>query len=398
MSWGWGKRCHEGEGEVKQYYDFFAGGGMTQAGLGDQWRCLYANDIDQNKARCYARNWDGEHLHIADVYDVTPACLPGKADLAWASFPCQDLSLAGSGEGLGGARSGTFWPFWRLIEQLCGEGRPPRVVVLENVCGALTSHEGKDFAAIAGAVVGAGYLVGALVIDAVHFVPQSRKRLFIVGVRENVRIPRHLLASAPPLKGFWHPPPIMRAYRGLPSGSRAKWVWWDMALPVPRQSALADLIDEVPIGVKWHTTEETERLLGMMTDLNLHKVEVAKSSGHRMVGTVYKRTRPDGHGGRAQRAEVRFDDVAGCLRTPRGGSSRQIIIVVDEERVRTRLLSPREAARLMGLPDEYWLPDHYNSAYHVAGDGLVVPVVRHLAEQVLEPLVESVELEKEAAA
>ena len=57
--------------------------------------------------------------------------------------------------------------------------------------------------------------------------------------------------------------------------------------------------------------------------------------------------------------------------------------------MRTRLLSAREAARLMGLSDDYWLPSQYNSAYHVAGDGLVVPVVRHLASHVLEPLVEA---------
>ena len=136
----------------------------------------------------------------------------------------------------------------------------------------------------------------------------------------------------------------------------------------------------------------------MMTALNRKKVEVAKAMDRRTVGTIYKRTRPDGRGGRTQRAEVRFDGVAGCLRTPRGGSSRQTVIVVDGGGVRTRLLSPREAARLMGLSDEYWLPDNYNAAYHVAGDGLVVPVVRHLAEHVLEPLVEAGEREEEAAA
>ena len=383
---------------MKQFYDFFAGGGMAQAGLGDQWSCLYANDIDENKGRCYARNWGGRHLHIGDVYDVRPASLPGKADLAWASFPCQDLSLAGSGGGLSGTRSGTFWPFWRLIEQLRAEGRVPRVVVLENVCGAITSHGGRDFKAIAEAVVGAGYLVGALVIDAVHFVPQSRKRLFVVGVQENVWIPRRLLVESQPSNGLWHPPAITRAFQTLSPGIQEKWIWWNMTAPEPRRSILADLIEEDLDGVKWHTTTETARLLGMMTALNLQKVEIAKSGGRRTVGTIYKRTRSDGRGGRVQRAEARFDDVAGCLRTPRGGSSRQTIIVVDGERVRTRLLSPREAARLMGLPDEYWLPDNYNSAYHVAGDGLVVPVVRHLAEQVLEPLVESVETGKEVAA
>lgn len=105
-----------------------------------------------------------------------------------------------------------------------------------------------------------------------------------------------------------------------------------------------------------------------------------------MVGGVYKRTRKDDCGLRVQRAEVRFDGVSGCLRTPVGGSSRQSIMIVEGDAVRSRLLAPREAARLMGLPDTYKLPQNYNEAYHLAGDGVVVPVVRFLAAHLLEPL------------
>lgn len=202
------------------FYDFFAGGGMAQAGLGDRWECLYANDIDANKARCYARNWGDSHLQVCDVAAVEPSDLPGEADLAWASFPCQDLSLAGSGGGLDGARSGTFWPFWRLMERLRPEGRQPRLVVLENVCGAITSHGGRDLAAIVKAMVDGGYRVGALVIDAAHFVPQSRRRLFIVGVRETANIPAEIAKAGP--TDLWHPPALVKAYGKLPASSRKR--------------------------------------------------------------------------------------------------------------------------------------------------------------------------------
>lgn len=380
---------------MHRFYDFFAGGGLARAGLGDHWECLYANDIDQNKARCYARNWGDAHLQVCDVAAVEPSDLPGHADLAWASFPCQDLSLAGSGEGLDGARSGTFWPFWRLMEKLRTEDRQPRLVVLENVCGAITSHGGKDLAAIMSAMNRGGYLVGALVIDAVHFVPQSRKRLFIVGVQKTARIPTETADASP--ADIWHPPALVRAYGNLPATAKEKWIWWSMATPPGRETVLADVIQANPRGVNWHAEHETARLLGMMTAPNLRKVEIAQALNRPAVGTIYRRTRPDGGGGRRQRAEVRFDGVAGCLRTPRGGSSRQTIIVVNGASVRTRLLSAREAARLMGLSDEYWLPDNYNQAYHVSGDGLAVPVVRHLAEQILNPLVESEKLEEAAA-
>jgi DNA (cytosine-5)-methyltransferase 1 len=147
----------------------------------------------------------------------------------------------------------------------------------------------------------------------------------------------------------------------------------------------ADLIEDDPEGVRWHTKAETKRLLDLMSPLNRKKVQDARTSGNRTVGTIYKRTRQDGSGRRVQRAEIRFDDIAGCLRTPLGGSSRQFVMFVEGERIRSRLLSPREAARLMGLSEDYKLPQNYNEAYHLAGDGLVVPVVRHLAAHILEP-------------
>jgi len=137
------------------FYEFFAGGGMARAGLGARWSCLFANDFDRKKGASYAANWGGGDLCIADVAKLTTRDLPGKADLAWASFPCQDLSLAGAGAGLKGDRSGTFWPFWRLMKSLAVEHRAPGLIVLENVCGALTSHGGKDFAAIGAALADA---------------------------------------------------------------------------------------------------------------------------------------------------------------------------------------------------------------------------------------------------
>ena len=86
----------------------------------------------------------------------------------------------------------------------------------------------------------------------------------------------------------------------------------------------------------------------------------------RLFGTVYRRTRVE-DGVKIQRAEIRFDGVAGCLRTPEGGSSRQIVVVVDNGRVKSRLMTAKEAARLMGMPEDYALPDRYNEAYQSVG-------------------------------
>ena len=372
---------------IGSYYEFFAGGGMARAGLGSAWQCLFANDIDPAKAASYSLNW-GEHgLEVANVSALKTGDLPGVADLAWASFPCQDLSLAGNGAGLYGERSGTFWSFWRLIQSLRRERRAPRLIVLENVCGALTSHKGNDFRTLITALVAEGYRCGALVLDAVRFVPQSRPRLFICAVQAETQPASDLIRLKP--QPLWTPPALVKAHAALPESLQANWMWWSLPAPLPRTSTLADLLEHEQASLSWHTPAQTARLLSLMSPLHRQKIERAKQGGRPTVGTLYKRTRPGFSGSREQRAEVRFDDTAGCLRTPSGGSSKQTILIVEGDEVRSRLLSPREAARLMGLPDSYRLPSNCNAAYHLAGDGLAVPVVRHLAEYLLEPLLAS---------
>ncbi len=363
---------------------------MARAGLGDGWRCSFANDFDAMKAATYRANWGGDHLACCDVAKIAVRDLPGIADLAWASFPCQDLSLAGDGAGLGDAgsatatRSGVFWRFWSLMRSLADEGRAPKTVVLENVCGMLTSHAGRDFEAICAALREAGYRFGAVVMDAVHFLPQSRRRVFIIAVRADLVLPPAAVTEFP--AGQWYPSALVAAYLKLSQACRDNWVWWDVPKPPPRATVLSDYIEDEPLQVEWHTAEQTNRLLGMMSPVNSAKIEVARAAGKRVVGSVYKRTRLAENGGKIQRAEVRFDNVSGCLRTPGGGSSRQTIIAVHGDRIRSRLLSPREAARLMGLGPDYELPARYNDAYRVAGDGVCVPVVKHLAHWLLEPL------------
>lgn len=370
--------------EKLRFYEFFAGGGMVRAGLGDNWTCTFANDFDHKKGITYQSNWGAPGvLKVGDVRQVQTTELPDTADLAWASFPCQDLSLAGGGAGLNGERSGTFYPFWKVVKALTSEDRAPKIVAVENVTGTLTSHKGEDFVAICRTFAEHGYRYGALIINASLFVPQSRPRLFIIGVREDIVIPTNLISPGPILP--FHTRGLETAFGRLNGKARDNWYWWNLPTPPHRKVVFSDLVEEHPTSVRWHTKVETHQLLEKMSAVNLAKVDAAKRAGRRMVGTVYKRTRIE-NGIKYQRAEIRFDDVAGCLRTPTGGSSRQTIFVVDGERVRSRLISSRETARLMGLPDQYRLPKVYNEAYHLTGDGVVVSVVQHLAQHLLEPI------------
>jgi len=363
------------------FYEFFAGGGMVRAGLGGDWACLFANDIDARKAKSYAANWSGAALRVGDVHALRPADLPGAADLAWASFPCQDLSLAGAGRGLAGARSGAFWGFHALLSGLAAEGRAPRLVAIENVVGLVTSHGGRDFAALCSALADLGYVVGGLTIDAAHFTPQSRPRLFVVAAR----VANPALAGPAPAPD-WASPALVRAVAAIPSELASAWRWWRLPAAPRRNLDLAAILERDPRGAAWNAPEQTARLLALMSPLNLARVEAARAAGGFHVGALYRRTRRDAAGARLQRAEARFDGLAGCLRTPAGGSSRQSLLIVEDGAVRSRLVSPREAARLMGLPDAYRLPARANDAYHLLGDGVVVPVVRFLSEHLLLPL------------
>ncbi|MBC7369808.1 MAG: DNA cytosine methyltransferase [Undibacterium sp.] len=365
--------------ETYRFLEFFAGGGMARAGLAPDWNSVWANDFSPEKASAYRKNWGGGELHVGDVAAVNLLSLP-SADMVWGSFPCQDLSQAGGQSGIGNAhdetftRSGSFWPFWRLVARMS-----PPMVVLENVEGALRANGGADFRALCSALSQARYLFGPLILDAVHWLPQSRKRLFIVAVREDVPIPNHMMALLP--DAFCHPKAVEEAYASLSAEVSEKWIWWSVCPPCVDRPRVESLIGDADQWVDWDSSEKTGYILSLMNPLHRKKVRDAQRLNRRVVGFAYRRTRA----GR-QRAEVRFDGVAGCLRTAGGGSSKQIVVEVNGETVRTRLLSPREAARLQGLPDTYWLPPDYNEAYDLVGDGLSVPVVRFLGQQLLTPL------------
>ena len=358
-------------------YEFFAGGGMARLGLGEGWTCAFANDFDAVKAAAWRANFpDAGRFHEGDVWALSAADLPGRADLAWASSPCQDFSLAGARAGLTGGRSGAFFGFWRLVEALAAQGRAPRTLVIENVCGLLTSHGGADFTALCAALGRQGYRFGALEIDAARFLPQSRPRVFVIATREPA--PAGLMGESP-----FHTKAVRTAAQALPAELAAQWIWWGLRAPPARNTDLAALLE--PDGdVTWHGPAQTERLMALMAPLHAARLAAVAARGGRTVGAVYRRTRMEA-GRRTQRAEVRFDGLAGCLRTPRGGSSRQTLVVVEDGQVRSRLLSSREAARLMGLPDSYRLPAAATSALHVTGDGVAVPVVRWLAQEILRP-------------
>lgn len=362
-----------------KFLEFFAGGGLARLGLGQNWECLLANDNDPKKAAIYRANWGKTSIFECDVSEVQLPPTDGPVDLVWASFPCQDLSLAGAGAGLEGAKSGTFWPFWRHMEKLRGDNKSPRIIVLENVCGLVTSNEGRDLNSICQALAENGYRFGAVVIDAALFLPQSRKRMFMIAVRDDVIIPDALISHSPKL---FHSDSLTRAHRNYLHVDGQRWIWWDPKPPAVKVPDLIDLLDQNPV---WHSAEQTADLIALMSTQTKQKLNSIATSGSRKTGTLYRRMRSEA-GKKVQRAEVRFDGLAGCLRAPSGGSSKQVVIDVTSTSIRTRHLSGRESLRLMGVKSDYRVLDGENDTYKVAGEGVAVPVVRYLNQNIFQPI------------
>ena len=363
----------------KTFLEFFAGGGMARIGLGRSWRCLLANDLDSQKCASYRANFGDDHLVEGDIADITIEDLPGQAvDLVWGSFPCQDLSLAGARGGMSARRSGAFFPFWSLVEGLIATDKAPRIIAIENVAGLLTSNDGRDFACVADLMAKAGYAVTAAILDAKNFTPQSRPRLFILGFAEDLAPPK----APAPLSEEIAPPALVAAQAKLSKLAQARWFWLGAAPRLTRNARLSSLIDwDAP---DWHPAEQTQKLVAMMAPHQRERLEAIIKNGAKRAGAAFRRTRIVS-GETVQRVEARFDGLAGCLRTPAGGSSRQIVFAIENGKVRSRLISAREAAGLMGLPEDYILPHSANAALKLCGDGVAVPVVRWLAETVFDP-------------
>jgi DNA (cytosine-5)-methyltransferase 1 len=372
----------------RYFYEFFAGGGMARAALEGTWKCSFANDFSLAKASAYEMNWGNDHFCLEDVNNLTTAHLQGYADLVWASFPCQDLSLAGAAAGLGThdkqTRSGAFWAFWKLMRGLIGEGRAPSLIILENVYGALTTNQGREFISVCSTLAAEGYLIGAMLIDAKFFVPQSRPRLFFIAIRDDLEVPDNLVSSDPVQE--WHPKAMQNAVAKLPSLVHKNWRWLSTRTPEQTSVRIAQIVEDQPSDVRWHTQSETNELIAKMSPVNLKKLERLMRKSGPVYGTIYRRTRPGPKGQSTVMAELRDDGISGCLRTPGGGSSRQFLLRIDGKQVKSRLLSGREAARLMGLSDLYKLPLRYNDAYHLMGDGVVVPVVKFLDQHIFQPV------------
>lgn len=360
----------------KSFAEFFAGIGLMRIGLERQgWKIAFANDIDPQKEEIYRANFPdaGEHFILKDIHEIAASQVPTVV-LATGSFPCNDLSVAGGREGLEGKNSSAFWGFIRILERM--EQRRPPLVLLENVTGFLTSHDGRDFEDAMLALNDLGYAVDPFILDAAWFLPQSRQRLFVVGLRakpsEGYILEERFFESRvrpAPLADFilCHPD-INWRIRELPNPPKGGW-------------CLDDIIEELPEdSPDWWSTTRAEYLLNQMSPKHRRLAQEMIAGQSWSYGTVFRRIRKQ-----KSMAELRTDGLAGCLRTPRGGSGRQILFKAGKGEYHVRLLTPRECARLMGAND-FKITVPLNQALFGFGDAVCVPVIEWIARNYLNAL------------
>lgn len=353
--------------------EFFAGIGLVRMGLERAGaRVVWANDIEDSKRALYAANFDATDFVLGDVRAVTGASIP-DVEIATASFPCVDLSLAGWRRGLAGEQSGMFWEFGRILGEM--EHRRPQVVMLENVPSFATSHQGEDLRAALERLNALGYVCDLFVANARWFVPQSRPRLFIVGARE----PAETCAwETSELRPDW-------LGRFVERHHEVRIEARPLPLPPRALSTLSDVVERLPANdAGWWEQERVGRFVASLSTLQGERLERLRASSKLSWATAYRRTR----GGRAV-WEIRADDISGCLRTARGGSSKQAVVEAGRGEVRVRWMTPREYARLQGAPEFRLDGATRNQALFGLGDAVCVPVVEWIARTCLLPLVGS---------
>ena len=361
---------------VRPAAEFFAGMGLVRKGLERAgFGVVFANDNDPAKRELYADNFDDSDFVLGDVTD--PKIVNGRAvpdiTLATASFPCTDLSLAGNRAGLIGTDSGAFWGFARVLREM--GARRPSAIMLENVPSLATSNSGEDLTKVLTELNAQGYVCDMVILDARWFVPQSRPRLFIVASRNKLSEPGDWTPSA--LRPAW-----MRAFVCAHPALRMQ----ACELPMPQRTAdtLNSVVERLPENhVRWWERERLERFIDSLSAIQSRRLRRMQTSPTLGWATAYRRTR-----GGVATWEIRDDQIAGCLRTARGGSSKQALVEAGGGDVRVRWMTPLEYARLQGAGDLTLSTSRENRALFGLGDAVCVPAVAWLAANYLRPLVD----------
>ena len=307
-----------------------------------------------------------------DIRKVCAKSLP-NVDVWTGGFPCQDVSMAGERKGLYGERTGLFFEFVRLLRER-GDNKP-RWIILENVKGIFSSGGGRDFAIVLYELAALGYSIEYALVNSKDFgVPQSRERVYIIG-----DITGRSTGKIFPLGRT-----NKKAIRQVIGGSQGSRVYDTKGLSTTITSGSGGLGSKTGL---YFVARDNKK--GVVTKENCGTIDACYHHG---LG-------PNQH-----RTGVLESNLPRAMLTPTKLNKRQNgrrIKEEDEEmftltatdihgilhKSRIRRLTPLEAFRLQGVPDEYFyrVADICSDTqlYKQIGNAVTVPVVKAIGEKIM---------------
>lgn len=165
------------------FIDLFAGiGGFRLAMQNNGGICVFSSEWDSAAKQTYSENY--AEIPFGDITKIEPKFIP-DFDILTGGFPCQPFSSIGKREGFEHKTQGTLFFFIAKIIK----AKHPKAFLLENVPGLMTHNNGKTLTAILETLKELHYHVSFKVLNSADFgVPQERKRLYLVGFRENLKV------------------------------------------------------------------------------------------------------------------------------------------------------------------------------------------------------------------
>lgn len=359
-------------------------------------KCVAQVEIDEDCLKILNRHWKGVKKYH-DIKECGRHNLP-TADLICGGFPCQDLSIAGGRKGLAGERSGLWWEFARVIDEV-----NPQWVVIENVPGFLSSNKGKDFAVVIRWLAERGYGVAWRILDSQYFgVPQRRRRVFLIGSFADGRASQVLFESesspwdTPPSREERQEPPSTFTIRtGKDGGGKGYLGSEDRAMTLGGQSQYL----EPTVGA---LQARDFKGVGNQYVAENKLVGALQSRDYKGIGTtiddkivideqaVTATLRGFGHGWQGQHNDTNAvwemshsdevirenGEIAPTLQRRMGTGGNQVPMVG------VRRLTPVECERLQGFPDGFTEGQSDTARYRQLGNAVTVSVIKWIGKRI----------------
>jgi DNA (cytosine-5)-methyltransferase 1 len=343
-----GSEVHDDPEDYRfRFIDLFAGIGGLRLGFERAGgKCVFTSEWDLYAQKTYRANFSVDEQIHGDITKIDAGDIPDH-EVLLAGFPCQPFSIAGVSKknslnmphGFADATQGTlFFDVVRIIER-----KQPEIVILENVKNLRSHDKGNTYRTIMGVLQkDLGYTVDDQIFDGQHWVPQHRERIVIAAFRD----------------------PALFSFETLP-------------LPGKGHVLLGEILHRTD-GTEPFLTHDGDRYFdfesGKVRDKytlsdKLWSYLQAYAAKHRSLGNGF------GFG------LVNESSITRTLSARYYKDGSEILVDQGEDR-NPRRLTPREAARLMGFPDDFVIPVSDTRAYKQFGNSVIVPQFAHIAEYI----------------